>query len=360
MKKYGLLLFICVLFLSACAQNKVIEKPKLITKLSGDLLNVADFEQRLEEKMALHNIPGLSMAIINNGEIVYKTTKGFANKALKKPVLSSTIFEGASLSKPLFGFLVMTFVDEGLLDLDKPLYQYLPNPDLEYDARYQDITARMVLSHQSGLPNWRSDYPENKLFLKFAPGTGYFYSGEGYQYLAKVLEKLASTDAKGLEKIFQQRVAKPLNMSQSQFIPDEKILRQKPTPYKNGLAVSAVKANTEFGAAYSIHSEATDMAKWLIGIMNKKVLSPASYEIWLSPQGIKLPVEDPALQYGWRDWALGFSYYQIPETVYFHGGNNYGYTSIMGLEPDKKWGMVLFTNADQANEFTIDVMLSLK
>ena len=100
-------------------------------------------------------VPGLSVAVINDGKVVHQKTMGYTNVEEKLPITAETIFEGASLSKSVFAFFVMTYVEEGKLSLDKPLFEYLPYADIEYDDRYKKITARMVLSHRSGFPNWR-------------------------------------------------------------------------------------------------------------------------------------------------------------------------------------------------------------
>jgi CubicO group peptidase (beta-lactamase class C family) len=134
------------------------------------------------------NIPGLSIAVINDSKVVYHQTFGYANLEKQLPVTDKTIFEGASLSKSVFAFFVMKFVEEGKLDLDKPLYEYLPYPEIAHDDRYKQITGRMVLSHRSGYPNWRENEEDDKLKIKLEPGTNYEYSGEGYQYLAMVLK----------------------------------------------------------------------------------------------------------------------------------------------------------------------------
>src|SRR5690606_33606031 len=138
----------------------------------------------LKSRMDSLNIPGLSIAVINDSKVVYHNTFGFANVEKKLPVTDKTIFEAASISKSEFAFFVMQFVEEGKLDLDKPLYEYLPYQDIANDERYKKITARMVLSHRSGFPNWRENEDDKKLKIKFDPGTDYEYSGEGYQYLA--------------------------------------------------------------------------------------------------------------------------------------------------------------------------------
>ena len=124
------------------------------------------------------DIPGLSVAVINDAKIVYRGDFGLTSLATQDTVTDQTIFEAASLSKPLFAYFAMKQVEKGLLDLDKPLYEYLPYPDIEYDERYKLINARMILSHSSGFPNRRQD----SLKIAITPGSNYSYSGEGNKY----------------------------------------------------------------------------------------------------------------------------------------------------------------------------------
>jgi CubicO group peptidase (beta-lactamase class C family) len=97
------------------------------------------------------------------------------------------------------------------------LYKYLPYPDIEYDDRYKLITARYALSHQTGFPNWRYDEPDKKLDIMFKPGTGFHYSGEGYQYLAKVIAHLNNIEEGKLDSIFQKEIAEPLSTILGQY-----------------------------------------------------------------------------------------------------------------------------------------------
>jgi CubicO group peptidase (beta-lactamase class C family) len=101
-----------------------------------------------------------------------------------------TLYEAASITKPVFAFAVQRLAERGVIDLDKPLYLYLPYEDIAYDDRYKLMTARHVLTHRTGFPNWRSMNEDGKLNLKFTPGTGYGYSGEGFEYLKMVIEKI--------------------------------------------------------------------------------------------------------------------------------------------------------------------------
>ena len=331
-----------------------------IKKLSGSTMNLDLLKSYLKQQMVEHKIPGLSMAIINDGEVAFHTTLGFADNELKRVVDKNTLFEGASTSKPLFGFIAVMLVESGILDLDVPLYRYLPYTDIAYDDRYKKITARMVLTHTTGFPNWRSSDPEGKLKLQFNPGSAFNYSGEGYQYLAKVMAHLLQTDDDGLEHYFQQKIANPLNMQHTQYIPDANTLSRKAMPYKKGQRISLGKKSNEFGAAYSIHTEALDYARWLQALMDKKILSDTAYNTFFKPQNAPIPEDDPQRNLGLIDWALGFSVYQTAHgLLYAHGGNNPGYSSLVGIQPEKKWGLVIFTNADQASDFLLPLALML-
>src|SRR5262249_52601626 len=105
-----------------------------------------------------------------------------------RPVDDDTIFEAASMSKPVFAYAVMKLCEKGVLNLDTPLTKYTPDRFLEGDARLDLITARHVLSHTSGFQDWRSD--KEPLKIHFTPGERWLYSGEGYSYLQSVVTHL--------------------------------------------------------------------------------------------------------------------------------------------------------------------------
>ena len=319
-----------------------------LTNLIGKEISTDSINSFLDRQMEAEEVPGLSLAIINDGRVIYHVVKGYEDMENKKKVNDKTIFEGASLSKPLFAYFVMGFVEDGILDLDKPLHEYFPYEDIANDERYKRITARMVLSHTTGFPNWRSDFDENKLFIKFTPGTSFEYSGEGYQYLAKVLAHLMDTNDAGLEKLFQDRIAIPLGLKYTKFVQDDYNLRNKAKGYKDGKRVEGGNDPTVFGSAFSIHSEAMDFSKWLVAILAQQGLSKASFSELFKAQ-VEMPAESEYRKEGITDWTLGFAKATFPfGSVYGHGGNNPGFTSLFVLEPDTKWGYIIFTNDDQS------------
>ncbi len=330
------------------AYSQDIALSKTVKTLVSKEVSTDSIESFIDQQIETLEVPGISLAIINDGEVVYHLVKGYADIDQKEKVTNRTIFEGASLSKPLFAFLVMDFVEEGKLDLDKPLYEYLPYEDIAYDERYKKITARMVLTHTTGFPNWRSDHEGEELFISFKPGTAFQYSGEGYQYLAKVLAHILETDDAGLEKIYQERIARPLNLKYTKYIQDSENMENKAKGYKDGKAVGEDDDPKIFGAAFSIHSEAMDFSNWLIALMNKKGLSPESYDELFKTQFV-LPDGHPQKQSGITDWTLGFAKATMPfGSAFGHGGNNPGYASIFIIVPETKWGYVMFTNSNQS------------
>ncbi len=353
------LLFYSILFLIVCGCNK---KRDTIKTLLGTTISQKTTDDFIDKQMELLNMPALSIAIINDGKVVYHRVKGYANKEKEILANNQSIFEGASISKSVFGFFVMTFVEDGILNLDKPLFQYLPNPDIEYDKRYKKITARMVLSHRSGFPNWRDDYPEEKLFIQFEPGTDYHYSGEGYQYLAEVLKHLLNTDWAGLEAEFEKRVAIPFKLEHTKFIKDDYIREHKVQPYdKNGnwIDKNADKwwksRDSVFVAPTTIHSEAIDFSKWMIAMMNKKGLSESGFNELYKPHS---EISTGFLR---EDYTLGFSKLSILNLgeLYSHSGNNTGFSSYFAFDKDKKWGFVFFTNSKAGDQFTLNLTYNL-
>lgn len=355
---YLLILFLSF-FLISC-QNQ--SENKEIKSLFGTNISQKIIDNFIENEMKSLQMPALSIAIINDGKVVYHRVKGYADKENKVLANNQSIFEGASISKSVFGFFVMTFVQDGLLNLDKPLYQYLPNPDIEYDERYKKITARMVLSHRSGLPNWRDDYPEKKLFIKFEPGTKYHYSGEGYQYLAEVLKHIINTNWIGLEKEFQKRVAIPFKMEHTKFIQDNYSRTHKVQAYDkkgNWVDKNADKwwqsRDSVFVAPTTIHSEAIDFSKWMIGMMNEKGLSKKYFD--------ELYTSHSEISNGFlkKEYTLGFSKLSILNLseFYQHSGNSNGFTSFFIFDKDKKWGFVFFTNSKAGDQFALNITYNL-
>jgi len=182
------------------------------SKPTSDLLSDS-FLARMPELTEQTGVPGLAIAIVKDGKLEWTREFGVKNSMTKVPVDAKTLFQAASLSKPVFTYLVLKMREEKLIDIDQPLHSYLPLPDLEGHDRARKITARHVMSHTTGLQNWRISR-ENKLTVSFAPGERFGYSGEGFFHLQRVIEKIAD---RGIDQLMRERIFKPFGMETSSY-----------------------------------------------------------------------------------------------------------------------------------------------
>ena len=182
--------------------------------LGADAL-VSPFRRQEPEDLArwmrLASVPGLSWAEVKGG-VVRTGGAGVRVAGGADAVNGDTVFEAASLSKPVFALLVMQLVGEGVLDLERPLREYLPLPNPE-DARAASITARHVLSHSGGWRNWRTTR-EHALTADFDPGARFSYSGEGFFHLQRVVERVTG---KAVGRLSQERIFGPLGMTRTSW-----------------------------------------------------------------------------------------------------------------------------------------------
>lgn len=308
-------------------------------KANGKKINIASFNAQVNQLMKDVGVPGLSLAVISDNRVVFFNTYGYKQLSNKTVADKETIFEACSLSKSFLVFATHRLVDEGKLDLDKPLYQYLAYAPLEHDPRYKLITARMVLSHSSGMENWKYENNPDSIDILGEPGKKFIYSGEGYQYLAKVVESIIQQpystyirelvfDPLRLKRTFyqyEQGGAYPSNyaVGHNNFGDEvEKLKNLKPIP------------------ASGVHTIAQDFATLVTALFNKKYLSAGRVRDIMTPV-VKLSDEYP-LFYG-----PGFEVmYAKGDTIISHGGNNPGFKNQMFYSTRKKCGIVYLSNGD--------------
>ncbi|SDM00111.1 serine hydrolase domain-containing protein [Pedobacter antarcticus] len=334
-----------------------------IRTLNGTYVSDKAMDEFLKQQIDSGAVPGLSIAVINDGKIVFHRAIGSANLANHTRINKSSIFEAASLSKTMFTYFVLRLVDKGILSLDTPLHTYLPYPDIAYDERYKLITARMVLSHTAGFPNWRTrnfadssrNIPKGDLYLKFKPGTEFSYSGEGYYYLAKVIAQLTKNSLQTLDKLFQREVSAPMGLPYAWFSTNPFITKHKVTGYvdkkarDNWPASIVGQDSTWFGAAGGLHTEALTYAKFLTALMNDSGLSRQSIEEFFKAQVV---LSDPADHDGDTAWCLGLSVrpgLTTPDNN--HRGDNGNFQSYYRINMERKDGYVFFANSNHGGEF---------
>jgi CubicO group peptidase (beta-lactamase class C family) len=276
-------------------------------------------------------VPGLSMAVVRDGRVVWAQAFGTRGDSARTPVDTATVFEAASLSKPVFAYLVLRLADRGELDLDRPLAEMLEYPRIPRDERARRITARMVLSHRSGLPNWGGE----QLTLQFEPGTAYGYSGEGFLYLQKAIERATG---QSLEALARREVFEPLGMARSSYVWQERF-EGNAAHAKDWLwRVAPIDRWVEPNAAYTLLTTAPDYARFVAAVLVGRGLSPATWQALLTPVG----ETGPGIA-----MALGVRVENGPDgRIFYHSGNNgRRFTCYMTGDVGRGAGLVYFTNA---------------
>jgi CubicO group peptidase (beta-lactamase class C family) len=337
MKKKLYAIVVMLFFFAACFAQQ-----KNINTITGNKISVEQLDAFINNQMDSLHIPGLSLTIINNGTIAYSKNYGVKNIDTKEKVAGNTIFELCSVSKPVFAYFVLTQVQKSILNLDTPLYRYYTDPKIDTaNGYYKLITARMVLNHCSGFPNWRKDEDDsNPLFFINKPGTKYGYSGEGYQYLARVLGKILRKTDPELNDYFQKEVVQPLKISSMNFTWNDTLQPLKAFSHKKGKPTdnSSQGPADWFGSAGSLHTNANEYAKFLITIMNSKNKTAQQ----LLALNTTLPKEPDSL---YR--SFGFPYKMAGGKMrYYHSGNNSDAQSYCHFYLKEKMGLIVLANCD--------------
>jgi D-alanyl-D-alanine-carboxypeptidase/D-alanyl-D-alanine-endopeptidase len=339
-----------------------------ITRIDGSKISADSLNRYLPELMRKAKVPGLAIAIFNKNQVVYKRTFGYSNADKKMPLKPSTNIYGASLSKSVFAVLVMKLVEQGKLDLDKPLQEYLPEPIYDYmhlkrwhddysslktDTLYKKITARMCLDHTSGFPNWRWDLPDQKLKVLQTPGRRYSYSGEGMVYLQVVLEKMLG---KSLEQLAEEMVFSPLGMKSTAytFLPSFENDYAWGHNAKGGLYEK--DKDNEARAPSTMETTLDDLSLFVEGVMQNKIINRHTTAKMFSPQ-IRLRSVVQMGPVSLRDtdandriqlsYGLGFGLLKSPfGWGAFKEGHGDGFQHYMILFPKQETAVLIMTNSD--------------
>lgn len=341
-----------------------------IKRLNNSSISPAQLDNIINRLMKDAAVHGMGISIFNDNKLVYKKTFGYKRFDTKAPLQTSTNIYGASLSKAVFSILAMKMVDEKIINLDTPLQDYLPKPVYEYgkgnswnqdytslanDSRYKKITARHCLSHTSGFPNWRWDEPDQKLRTDFEPGLRYSYSGEGLCYLQFVIEKITG---KSLNELMQEKLFGPLEMKNSSYTWQPGYENNYSFGHdKTGKVLEKDKDNAP-RAASTLETTLDDYSLFVQGVLQKKILQPASYNTLFTEQVRIRNRYQFAGPQGWKDstsdndnillgYALGWGYLKTPYSFgVFKEGHGDGFQHYSILFPDKKMGIVIMTNSD--------------
>ncbi len=305
-------------------------------------------EKLFPELMEKASIPGLSAALVRGGRVVWTGAFGVGNTEGGEPVTGDTVFEAASLSKPVFAAIVMQWVDRGLLDLNEPLWKTLPYPRLAHDPRAQAITARMVLSHTAGLPNWGG----SPLQIKFDPGTRWSYSGEGYVYLQRVVEKLTGSS---LDDLARKEVFEPLGMARSSYVWRKDYESLAASGHTWLSEPRDLRRSENPNAAASLYTTASDYARFVAALLSRQPLAEGTLARMGEPVSQVSDGDSPeSAKHLW--WGLGWGIKEGRRgKALWHWGDNEIFRCFVLFYPETGDGLVYFSNSENGLSIAKDV-----
>jgi CubicO group peptidase (beta-lactamase class C family) len=289
-------------------------------------------KKQVEQLMKENKIQTIGIGIIKNGTVQKVGVYGKLCNRKKAP--RSTIFNVASLTKPIVAVLTLRLVNAGAWSLDEPLSTYWTDPDLTDDPRAQNLTTRRLLSHQGGFPNWRWMDSSKKLSFHFDPGTKFQYSGEGYEYLRRALEHKFHLP---LEQLADSFLLKPLGMNATSFL---SVAPSAATAFcKDADQPSSNKKVAN--AADDLLTTVEDYATFAKAVLNRQGLSETLNLDMMSPQ-VKIKDGD----YMGLGWEL-LPNLKDNEFALLHTGSDKDATTLVILLPKTQEGLILFTNSSE-------------
>jgi CubicO group peptidase (beta-lactamase class C family) len=305
------------------------------------------------------NVPGMQLSY-TKGRTTKTYAVGLRQAGTAQAMTATSILQAASLGKVVLAYVALRLHDRGVLDLDKSLLAYAPYPRLQPDPRAARITARRVLTHTTGLPNWADNplgpaWSTSALRLKYAPDSCWNYSGEGYVWLQKTLEHLTG---KSFEVLAAEEVFRPLGMRNSSFVWQARFAAAAATGHDDkGKPTEVRKFAAPYGA-YSLLTTATDYGLFLQALAVGRGLKPATARLLTTPAttadrcGTPVSAADPAIA-----WACGLGLATTSQGLaLWHWGDNGDFRGFCMVLPGRQESLVFLTNGANGNKLTDEVL----
>jgi CubicO group peptidase (beta-lactamase class C family) len=288
------------------------------------------------------SVTGASLALIRNGTTELACA-GISDTDTGAPVTIDTVFDAASLTKPLVAYAVLQLVDAGVLDLDEPLSSFAP-AIVPGDANAARITTRHLLSHTGGLQNLRGAEP---LQLYFKPGAWFSYASVGFTSLQSAVERRTGEP---LEATLQRLVFEPLGMRSSSLAWQERFRANVASPHEGGQRMDKHRA-TAANASYSLQTTAADYAAFVAAVLRADRLRPSTWRQWMTveknvPKGAAIHLEpDPPETEPDIGWGLGWGI-ESRQGTFFQWGKMTGIRAFVMGSTAAQSGVVLLTNSN--------------
>jgi CubicO group peptidase (beta-lactamase class C family) len=342
------------------------DRPARLERLDGTTIRVDEVDQFIAQEMKAARVTGLAVAILQHGEIGYLKAFGQRDVAKRLPLQTDTVMYGASLSKAVFGALVASLVEAGVIDLDKPVIELLGKPwssvprfdDLTYDPRANRITSRMLMSHTAGFANLRYFERDGRIRLHFDPGTQYAYSGEGINLMQIVVETVTG---KTVDELVRERIFEPLGMAHTSMTWQAKHADNTANGYNKWGGSLGHEQRKSSRAAGSMDTTIADYATFLSAVMRGTVINARAKQIMLLPRiAIRFAQQFPTFGMTPTDandaigLAYGLGWGLLTKTRfgvgYFKEGHDDGWGNYSIAFDKSGIGVVLMSNSDNGEQ----------
>ena len=374
MKKAIFLNFIFILLCISCQNEKLneiqtIENGLLAeTQVKGS--SVKTFN--IIDRMKYYNVPGVSIAVVENGKIKWAKGYGIANTNTGLKVNENTMFQAGSISKPLFALSALQLVEKGILSLDEDVNEYLENwqiPKSDF-TKDEKITIRRLLTHTAGVtvhgfPGYKQTdrFPSieqvlngegntPKIFVDTIPGSIWRYSGGGYTIMEKIVEDVSALP---LDAYMTKNILEPIGMTNSTYQQPLGVNYQSNVSAAydfQGKIIDGLWHNYPEQAAAGLWTTPTDLAKYCIEI--QEILKGKENAVLSKATAIKMLTKHK------NDWGLGPSLYSDEQNLIFrHGGKNAGFTNKLISFSNRGNAVIIMTNADNGNGLIDEILRSI-
>ena len=318
----------------------------------------ASWEAGIPKWLQESKMPAVSIAVLRDGRLAWRRAFGVKDTGTNEPADVNSVFAACSDTKPVFGYGVMKLAEKGVINLDTPLVKYTKRR-VTTDPRVELITARHVLSHTTGFPNWRQT-PE--LPIQFTPGSQYQYSGEGFSYLQLVVLELTG---QSFERFMLDNILVPLGMTASFITWDMSSVRTIAKPHdQDGKRIAgkyvtppsgaeAAEGIARYGAAAMLMTTASDYATFLLEFLAPKPannfrLNEASRREMLRPQ-VKT-------RFGAEGLAWNLEEHDGMPQLFAHSGSDAGYYCLAAASLERRSGLMVMLNGDAYVPFLMKLL----
>jgi CubicO group peptidase (beta-lactamase class C family) len=340
------------------------------TRLDGSTITTAEIDRTAQRLMQAARVPGLGLAILNNRRIAYLKTYGERDAEKHLPLTKDSVMTSASYTKSTFAYAVMQLVEQGVLNLDRPIQDYLPKPLPEYpdyaglagDERYRQITLRMLLSHTVGFHNLRV-LNKGRITLNFDPGSRYAYSGEGIRLMQLVVETFTRQP---VAELMRERVFRPFRMQRTSMMWEPRFESDYANGYDERGRSLGPQRRMRADAAGSMQTTLSDFAGFIEGVMQGRGLKRDTRTLMFDPQiRIRTRTQFPSLTTEVTDrndairlsYGLGWGLFWTPVgKAFFKEGHDDGWQHYTVMFDDRGIGIVIMSNSSNAEGIFLELM----